>query len=155
MIKVRRIAHVAILVEQMDMALGFWRDTLGIEIGYLEDIPAEGAKVGFLPVGDSELELLEPMCRDSRLGRYLEKRGPCLHHICLEVDDIEGVLVELRRRGVRLLDESPSEASGGKRYAFIHPQAANGVLVELYEAADRGSNTGRAVSGSTGPSKRA
>jgi methylmalonyl-CoA/ethylmalonyl-CoA epimerase len=114
-------------------ALSFWQDALGIDLSHLEDVPAEGAKVAFLPVGGSEIELVNPTTLDSGLAQFLEKRGPGLHHVCLEVDDIQGMLASLKEKGVRLIHEMPRLGSSGKQYAFIHPKSAGGVLVELYE----------------------
>lgn len=130
---VKRIDHVAVLVDDLEKTLAFWRDGLGIQISHLEDVAAEKSMVAFLPVGASEIELVKPTTDDSGLSRYLEKRGPGMHHICLEVDDIEGMLENLKQHGVQLINETPVTGSGGKRYAFIHPKSANGVMVELYE----------------------
>ena len=133
MTKITRIDHIAVVTEDIQAALGFWRDTLGMELTHLEDIPAEAAQVAFLPVAGSEIELVAPTTSDSGLAQYLEKRGPGLHHICLEVDDILSMLARLKEKGVRLINETPRTGSGGKQYAFIHPKSAGGVLVELYE----------------------
>ncbi|MCC6956280.1 MAG: methylmalonyl-CoA epimerase [Anaerolineales bacterium] len=130
---VKRIDHVAVLVDDLEKTLAFWRDGLGIQMSHLEDVAAEKSMVAFLPVGTSEIELVKPTTDDSGLSRYLEKRGPGMHHICLEVDDIEGMLENLKQHGVQLINETPVTGSGGKRYAFIHPKSANGVMVELYE----------------------
>ncbi len=131
--KIKRIDHVAILVDDLENTLSFWRDALGMELTHVEDVPAEKSMVAFLPVGDSEVELVKPTTSDSGLARYLEKRGPGMHHVCLEVDDIEGMLARLKEKGVQLINETPMTGSGGRKYAFIHPKSANGVMVELYE----------------------
>ena len=133
MSKVTRIDHVAILVEDLEGPLAFWREALGIEVSHVEDTPAEGAKVAFLPVGASEIELVVPTDAEGGLARFLEKRGAGMHHLCLEVDDIEGMLASLKEKGVQLINPEPVHGSGGKKYAFIHPKSAYGVLVELYE----------------------
>jgi methylmalonyl-CoA/ethylmalonyl-CoA epimerase len=133
MAKIKRIDHIAVLVDRMDGPLSFWRDALGIEMSHMEDAPAEKSMVAFLPIGGSEIELVQPTTTDSGLARYLEKRGPGMHHVCLEVDDIEGMLAQLKEKGIQLINETPMTGSGGKRYAFIHPKSANGVMVELYE----------------------
>jgi len=130
---VKRIDHVAVLVDDLEKTLAFWQDGLGIALSHVEDAPAEKSMVAFLPVGGSEVELVKPTTDDSGLARYLEKRGPGMHHICLEVDDIEGMLAHLKEKGIQLINEAPVTGSGGKRYAFIHPKSANGVMVELYE----------------------
>lgn len=133
MAKIKRIDHIAIVVDEMDNALAFWRDALGMELHELRDVPAEAAQIAFLPAGGSEIELVRPTAGDSGLAKYLEKRGPGMHHVCLEVDDITGMLAQLKEKGVQLINEQPRLAADGKRYAFIHPKSANGVLVELYE----------------------
>jgi methylmalonyl-CoA/ethylmalonyl-CoA epimerase len=133
MSKVLRIDHVAMVVEDLEAALAFWRDGLGLELTHVEDVPTEKSQVAFLPVGASEVELVNPSDEDSGLKRYLEKRGPGMHHLCLEVDDIEGMLKHLKERGIQLINETPANGPGGKRYAFIHPKSANGVMVELYQ----------------------
>jgi len=133
MSKVLRIDHVAMVVDDLETALSFWRDGLGLELTHIENVPAEQSQVAFLPVGASEIELVNPTSEDSGLKRYLEKRGPGMHHLCLEVDDIEGMLKHLNDRGIQLINEKPVNGLGGKRYAFIHPKSANGVMVELYQ----------------------
>jgi methylmalonyl-CoA/ethylmalonyl-CoA epimerase len=133
MSKVLRIDHVAIVVEDLEATMAFWRDGLGLELSHIEDVPAEKSQVAFLPVGASQVELVNPTSEDSGLKRYLEKRGPGMHHLCLEVDDIDGMLKRLKDRGIQLINETPMDGLGGKRYAFIHPKSANGVMVELYQ----------------------
>ena len=133
MTKVKRINHVAILVEDIDQTLNFWRGALGIELSHIDDIPSEQSKVAFLPIGDSEIELVQPTTTESGLARYLDKRGPGLHHICLEVDDIHAMLETLRAKGIQLINETPVSGADGKEYAFIHPKSTYGVLVELYQ----------------------
>jgi methylmalonyl-CoA/ethylmalonyl-CoA epimerase len=133
MANVKRIDHVAMLVEDLDGSLSFWRDAMGIELSHIENVPSEHSQVAFLPLGESEIELVCPTDLDTGLGRFLEKRGPGMHHICLEVDDIEGMLARLKSKDVQLINEEPQVSPGGKRYAFIHPKSANGVLVELYQ----------------------
>jgi len=133
MAKITRIDHIAILVNDMEAPLSFWRDALGMEVTGVKDIPAEAAQIAFLPTGSSEVELVRPTTEDSGLAKYLEKRGPGMHHICLEVDDIEGMLAQLKEKGIQLINETSKIAADGKKYAFIHPKSAFGVMVELYE----------------------
>jgi methylmalonyl-CoA/ethylmalonyl-CoA epimerase len=130
---VKRINHVAVVVDDMDKALSFWRDALGLDLHEVRDVPAEKSQVAFLPLAGSEVELVQPTSGDSGIARYLAKRGPGMHHICLEVDDIAGMLAQLQAKGVRLINEEPRTAADGKRYAFIHPESTSGVLVELYQ----------------------
>ena len=131
--KVKQINHVAVVVEDMEKALSFWRDALGMELHELRDVPAEKSQVAFLPLPGSEVELVRPTTDDSGIAKNLAKRGPGMHHICLEVDDIEAMMAQLKARNVRLINEEPRRAADGKRYAFIHPESTAGVLVELYQ----------------------
>jgi methylmalonyl-CoA/ethylmalonyl-CoA epimerase len=131
--KVKQINHVAVVVQDMEKALLFWRDALGMDMHELRDVPAEKSQVAFLPLSGSEVELVRPTTQDSGIAKYLTKRGPGMHHICLEVDDIEGMLSQLKSKGVRLINEEPRTAVDGKKYAFIHPESTAGVLVELYQ----------------------
>jgi len=130
---IKKINHVAVVVDDMEKALFFWRDALGMELHELRDVPAEKSQVAFLPLESSEVELVVPTSDDSGISKYLAKRGPGMHHICLEVDDIAGMLAQLSAKGVRLINEEPRIAADGKKYAFIHPESTSGVLVELYE----------------------
>ena len=131
--KVIRIDHIAVLVEDLEAPLKFWQEALGLDLTHIQDMPAEMAQIAFLPTGGSEIELVRPTTLDSGLGRFLEKRGPGMHHICLEVDDILGMLAQLKEKGVQLINEEPKVSADGRKYAFIHPKSANGVMVELYE----------------------
>jgi len=131
--KVKQINHVAVVVDDMENALLFWRDALGMELHELRDVPAEKSQVAFLPLAGSEVELVQPTTDDSGIAKYLAKRGAGMHHICLEVDDIEGMMAQLRSKDVRLINDEPHTAVDGKKYAFIHPESTSGVLVELYQ----------------------
>jgi methylmalonyl-CoA/ethylmalonyl-CoA epimerase len=131
--EIKRIDHVAILVDDIEKTLSFWRDGLGIEVSHTQEMETEQSRIAFLPLGGSEIELVQPTTDGSGLARYLDKRGPGMHHVCLEVDDIQGMLAQLKDRGVQLINEAPQVGMGGRKYAFIHPKSANGVLVELYE----------------------
>jgi methylmalonyl-CoA/ethylmalonyl-CoA epimerase len=130
--EIKKINHVAIVVQDIDEALGFWRDQLGLELDHIEEVPSQASKVAFMPVGGSEVELVQPTDPESGLGKYLEKRGEGLHHLCIEVDDIDAMLDLLKEKGVRLINETPVDLPG-RRMAFIHPKAGNGVLIELYQ----------------------
>lgn len=131
--RVKQINHVAVVVEDMDKALSFWRDALGMELHELRDVPGEKSQVAFLPLPGSEVELVQPTTDNSGIAKYLAKRGPGMHHICLEVDDIEGMILQLKSKGVRLINEEPRTTADGKKYVFIHPESTSGVLVELYQ----------------------
>ncbi len=131
----KRIDHIAIIVRNIEQALVFYRDTLGITIGEIKEVPTEQVRIAFLSTGGpggSEIELIEPTSTDSSLSKFLEKRGEGLHHICLEVDDIDAALAEMQEKGTPVLDKQPRIAAEG-RAIFIHPKAANGVLLELVE----------------------
>ena len=130
--KIIKINHVAIVVQDIDAALNFWEQTFGLKLDHVEDVPSQKSKVAFLPLGESEIELVQPTTSDSGLANFLEKRGEGMHHICIEVSDIDATLAELKSQGVRLINEVPEELPG-RKMAFIHPKAANGVLVELYQ----------------------
>lgn len=132
MTKVKKINHVAIVVEDIDTALAFWRDQLGLQLDHIEDVPSQASKVAFLPVGEGEVELVEPTDPESGLAKYLSKRGEGMHHLCVEVDDIDGMLTQLKEKGVQLINEEPLDLPG-RRMAFIHPKSTSGVLLELYQ----------------------
>ena len=128
----KKINHVAIVVADIDEALKFWRDALGIEMSHLEDVPSQKAQVAFLPLGDSEVELVKPTADDTGAAKFLVERGGGMHHLCFETDNVEGMLADLREKGVRLINEEPIVLPG-RKMAFIHPKSTGGVLVELYE----------------------
>jgi len=120
-------------VEDLEKSLLFWRDALGIQLHELRDVPAEQSQVAFLPVAGAEVELVMPTTTDSGIARYLAKRGQGMHHLCLEVDDIDGMMSRLKEKNIRLINEEPRTSVDGKKYAFIHPESTGGVLVELYQ----------------------
>jgi methylmalonyl-CoA/ethylmalonyl-CoA epimerase len=130
---IKSINHIAIVVDDMEKSLAFWRDALGIELHELREVPAEKSQVAFLPLAGAEVELVKPTSDDSGIAKYLAKRGPGMHHLCLEVDDIEGMLSHLKWKKIRLINEEPRIAADGRKYAFIHPESTGGVLVELYQ----------------------
>jgi len=130
---IKSINHIAVVVDDMEESLAFWRDALGIELHGLRDVPAEKSQVAFLPLAGAEVELVMPTTDDSGIAKYLAKRGPGMHHLCLEVDDLEGMLSNLKQKKIRLINEEPHTAADGRKYAFIHPESAGGVLVELYQ----------------------
>ena len=129
---IKKIDHIAIVVENLEIALAVYRDALGMTVTDVREMPEQDVKMAFLPTGDSEIELLEPLHADSGIGKYLAKRGEGLHHVCLEVDDIEATLADLKAKGAQLIDETPKQGAYG-RIAFIHPKGAHGVLVELVQ----------------------
>ena len=133
MTNLKRLNHVAILVPDLDQALEFWQDQLGLSLDHVETISGMAVKIAFLPLGESEIELVQPTTEDSGLAKYHSKRGPGLHHICIETDEISAKLAELKEKGVRLIDQEPVLMDDGRQLAFIHPKSTGGVLVELYQ----------------------
>ncbi len=128
-----RIDHIGIAVENIQEALQFFQDALGIRLERVESEEGGRTDVAFLPVGGSDVELVEPKDTDSGLAKYMAKRGEGIHHICFEVDNIEEALARLQSHGAQLIDEKPRTNARGQRYAFIHPKSAHGVLIELYQ----------------------
>ena len=132
MAKITKLNHVAVVVPDLDDALDFWRGALGLHFSHIENVPEQKSQVAFLPVGDSEVELVKPTTGDSGVSKFLSERGAGIHHLCFEVDDLNGMLAELKAKGIRLINETP-QVLEGRMVAFIHPKSANGVLVELYQ----------------------
>jgi methylmalonyl-CoA/ethylmalonyl-CoA epimerase len=132
MATIKKINHVAIVVRDIEESLRFWEESLGLKLDHIEVVPSQHSLVAFIPVGDSEVELVQPTSSDSGLAAYLEKRGEGMHHLCVEVDDIDAKLAELKEKGVRLINQE-AEVLPGRKMAFIHPKAGNGVLIELYQ----------------------
>ncbi len=128
-----KIDHIAIAVQNLEEALRVYKDVLGLELKGEEEVPEQGVRVAFLPVGDTRLELLEPLSPESPVAKFLEKRGEGIHHICLEVEDLEKTLAELASKGIKLIDEKPRLGAHGRKMAFVHPKSLHGVLLELYQ----------------------
>ena len=135
MAKIMKINHVAIAVDDIEESLGFWRDGLGLEVTRVEDVPSQKAAVAFIPVGDSEVELVKPTAQDTGLAKFVAERGGGMHHLCFEVDNLLEMLAELKAKGVRLINDTPQELPG-RKMAFVHPKSTGGVVVELYEITD-------------------
>lgn len=129
-----KIDHIGVAVASIDEALDVYR-ALGLVEKHREDVPSQGVRTAFLPVGESRIELLEPTSPDSPVGRFLGKRGPGVHHICFSVDSIDRTLDELAGKGFRLLHRTPVPGADGTRVAFLHPEAGHGVLIELSQPA--------------------
>ena len=127
--------HIGIAVKDLGAALAFYRDALGLEIEAPEEVASQRVRAHFVEVGEAKLELLEATAADSPIAKYVDKRGPGLHHITLRVDDIEAALAQLKAHGARLIDERPRPGAEGSLVAFVHPSSAHGVLVELKQAA--------------------
>lgn len=128
-----RINHIAVVVEDVHAALNFWQRALGLSLSHTERNEGEEVEIAFLPVGDSEIELIAPITEGSGVAKFLANRGPGLHHLCIEVDNIATSMAQLAANGAQLINESPRIRDDGTRYAFVHPKSTGGVLVELYE----------------------
>lgn len=129
--KIKRIAHLGVVVKDLDNALKLFTDALPLEMTHTEDY--QGMKIGFIPVGDSSVELLQDISGSSAIKKYLDSKGEGIHHIALEVDDINEAVKELKEKGIRLIDEEPREGAHGMNIAFIHPKETHGILMELVQ----------------------
>ncbi len=130
---IEKIDHIGIAVKNLDETLRFYEDVLGIKCTSQEVVEEQKVKVAFLPLGDSELELLESTTEDGPIAKFIEKKGEGIQHIAFKVDNIEEALEELKAKGVRLIDEKPRYGAGGARIAFLHPKSTSGVLIEISE----------------------
>lgn len=125
------IDHIGIAVNSIEESLKFWQDTLGIKCTEVETVEDQKVKTAFLPLKDSEVELLEATSPDSPIAKFIEKKGEGIHHLAIRVDNLEKALAELKEKGVKLIDETPRKGAGGAMIAFIHPKATGGILLEL------------------------
>jgi methylmalonyl-CoA/ethylmalonyl-CoA epimerase len=128
-----RIDHIGIATRGIEESLGFWRDALGLEVKHTETVAEQGVRVAMLPVGEPRVELLEPTGPDTPVAKFLEKRGPGIHHVAVRVGDIRAALARLKAAGARLIDEEPRVGAGGCLVAFVHPATSGGVLLELVQ----------------------
>lgn len=126
------IHHIAIAVQDLDAALEFYHQALGVEVAGRREVPAEGVEIAFLPMGEAEIELLRPLDPGNSIGRFLDKRGEGIHHICVLVEDLDAALAQLQAAGAQLAGEVRSHPDG-TRYVFVHPRSTHGVLMELYQ----------------------
>ena len=130
---IKKIDHIGIAVKNIEDSLKVYKDILGMEVAGEEVVDEQKVKTVFLPVGESEIELLESTSPDGTIAKFIEKRGEGLHHVAFQVDNLEDKLKELEAKGVRLIDKEPRYGAGGSRIAFLHPKSTNGILVELCE----------------------
>jgi methylmalonyl-CoA/ethylmalonyl-CoA epimerase len=128
-----KIEHIGIATPNIEDALAFWRDALGLEVVHTEEVAEQGVRVAMLPVGEPRVELLEPTRPDSPVAKFIEKRGAGIHHVAVRVADIRAALARLRAQGARLIDEEPRVGADNCLVAFVHPSASGGVLLELVE----------------------
>ncbi|ERM93347.1 hypothetical protein O163_00160 [Caldanaerobacter subterraneus subsp. yonseiensis KB-1] len=130
---IKKVDHIGIAVKSIEEARKFYEEVLGLKVTGIEEVEEQKVKTAFIPVGESEIELLESTSEDGPVAKFIEKRGEGIHHIALQVDDIEKALEGLKGKGVKLIDEVPRYGAGGAKIAFVHPKSANGVLLELCE----------------------
>jgi methylmalonyl-CoA epimerase len=130
-----RVHHVAVVVADLDRALGFWRDDLGLPVELVLPIESDGVTIAFLPVGESKVELVMPTTDTTGVARFLASKGEGFHHVCFEVDNLAETLLRLELDGMELIDSAPRKGAEGP-VAFLHPRSCHGVLVELIEAPD-------------------
>jgi methylmalonyl-CoA/ethylmalonyl-CoA epimerase len=130
-VKSKGLDHVAIAVKDLEKAISHYRDVLGLELAEIEEVPEQQVRTAIFGHGTGRVELICPTSPDTGVARFLEKRGEGMHHICLEVEDIEATMAALRAKGAPLIDETPKPGAGGAKVAFIHPKGNHGVLVEL------------------------
>ena len=131
--KIVKVDHIGVAVSDLDESLKFYTEILGINLHGTEVVEEQKVKVAFLPVGDTEIELLEATSEDSAIAKFIETRGQGVQHIALMVEDIESAINEMKEKGMRMIDESPRYGAGKAKIAFMHPKSTNGVLIELCE----------------------
>lgn len=130
---VSKVDHIGVAVKNLDEALKFYEDILGMKCHGTETIEEQKVKVAFLPIGDTEVELLESTEEDGPIAKYIEKRGEGIQHIAFRVDDIEKAIAEMKEKGMRMIDEKSRYGAGGAKIAFVHPKSTHGILLELCE----------------------
>ena len=131
--KILKIDHLGIAVNSIDVGKHFWTEALGLSFEGTETVAEQSVTTAFLPVGESEVELLESTSPDGPIAKYLDKKGEGIQHVAFRVENLDEALAELKEKGIRLIDQTPRKGAGGARIAFLHPKATNGVLVELCE----------------------
>lgn len=129
----KKIAHIGIAVKSLEESLHVFKNILGMNYGGEEEVEEQNVKVAFLPVGESEIELLESTSPEGNIAKFIEKKGEGMHHIAFEVENLDAMLEDLQKKGVQLIDKEPRYGAGGARIAFVHPKSTNGILVELCE----------------------
>lgn len=135
---VKKIDHIGIAVKSIETALSFYTNTLKLPLLAIEDVESEGVKVAFLQVGESKIELLEPLNDASPVAKFIASKGEGIHHVALAVDSIEARLTEIKENGIKMIHETPKQGAGGAKIAFIHPKATMGTLYELCEKQGKG-----------------
>jgi methylmalonyl-CoA/ethylmalonyl-CoA epimerase len=130
---IHKVNHIAVVVEDMTAGLNFWQTALGLPLDRRESNAEEEVEIAFMPVGDTEIELLQATNPEGGIAKHIAKKGAGLHHVCLEVENIEATMGRLREHGIQLINDAPKTRPEGVRYCFVHPKSTGGVLVELYE----------------------
>ncbi|KGG80620.1 methylmalonyl-CoA epimerase [Caloranaerobacter azorensis H53214] len=128
---VKKVDHIGIAVKNLEETLKFYKEVLGLELNGIEIVEEQKVKVAFLPIGDTEIELLESTDKEGPIAKYIEKKGEGIQHIAYRVDDIEKAIEEMKSKGIRMIDEKPRYGAGGAKIAFLHPKSTYGVLIEL------------------------
>ncbi len=128
---IKKINHIGIAVNNIEEALGLYTDVLGLKLEGVEVVEEQKVKTAFLPIDNTEFELLESTDKDGPIAKFIEKRGQGIQHIALEVEDIEKAIEEMKAKGIRMIDEKPRYGAGGAKIAFLHPKSTYGVLIEL------------------------
>jgi methylmalonyl-CoA/ethylmalonyl-CoA epimerase len=136
-----KVDHIGIATPKLQEALSVWRDALGLSVDSTDEVAEQGVRVAMLAIGETHIELLEPLSDDSPVGRFLQKRGPGIHHIAISVTNIREALSDLKAKGARLIDETPRLGAGGCLVAFVHPSSTNGVLLEFVQHRRGGTRT--------------
>jgi methylmalonyl-CoA/ethylmalonyl-CoA epimerase len=127
------VDHIGIAVKSIDEALAFWQSALGVKCTGVEEVEEQKVKTAFLPIGDTEVELLEATSEESPVAKFIEKKGEGIHHLAIRVENLEAALAELKEKGIRLIDETPRYGAGGAKIAFVHPKSTGGILLEISE----------------------
>ena len=127
------VDHIGIAVKSIDDALAFWQSALGVKCTGVEEVEEQKVKTAFLPIGDTEIELLEATSDESPVAKFIEKKGEGIHHLAIRVENLEAALAELKQKGIRLIDETPRYVAGGAKIAFVHPKSTGGILLEISE----------------------
>ncbi len=125
------VDHIGIAVKSIDDALAFWQSALGVKCTGVEEVEEQKVKTAFLPIGDTEVELLEATSDESPVAKFIEKKGEGIHHLAIRVENLEAALAELKEKGIRLIDETPRYGAGGAKIAFVHPKSTGGILLEI------------------------
>jgi methylmalonyl-CoA/ethylmalonyl-CoA epimerase len=131
--KLTVVDHIGIAVKSIDDALAFWQSALGVKCTGVEEVEEQKVKTAFLPIGDTEVELLEATSDESPVAKFIEKKGEGIHHLAIRVENLEAALAELKEKGIRLIDETPRYGAGGAKIAFVHPKSTGGILLEISE----------------------